>query len=423
MKNLIAKILGFLTRAVLMQFKPVIVGVTGSVGKTSTKEAIVAVVQERFSVRSSVGNYNNEFGLPLAVLGEASPGKNIFGWLSVFFRALLTLLKNNYPQVLVLEMGADKPGDITYLLRLTGPLDYAVITDIGISHLLNYSSKEALAKEKLTLARGVKDHGTIVLNIDNEILAKFASEKKNENIVTYGSGESVQVGAVETKLIQQGKQWGLNFKIKYQGATVPVVIPNALGRANVYAGLAAACVGLKMGMNLVEVSQGLGKYSPPAGRLRFMEGIKHTWIIDDTYNAAPASVNLALDVLKEVAGSSRKVAVLGGMAELGNQTESGHKEVAIKIQEVGVEMVFLVGDNAKIIRDELERRQFKGIVKWFDAADNARIPVQNEIREGDMILIKGSQSSRMEKVVKEIMADPQSADKVLVRQSEYWQKN
>jgi UDP-N-acetylmuramoyl-tripeptide--D-alanyl-D-alanine ligase len=150
-----------------------------------------------------------------------------------------------------------------------------------------------------------------------------------------------------------------------------------------------------------------------------IDGIKHTRIIDDTYNAAPSSTNLALEVLSQVA-NGRKVAALGGMAELGSQNDAGHRAVAEKIQEVGVEAVFLVGENAKIIKDELERRHFSGTVKWFENSDNARIPVQNELREGDTILVKGSQSARMEKVVKEIMADPMLAEKLLVRQSEYW---
>lgn len=411
------------TRAVLVKFKPVIIGITGSVGKTSTKDAVVSVLAERYRVRSSSGNYNNEFGLPLTVLGEKSAGKNPFGWLMIFIRACLTLIGGGYPQVIVLEMGSDKPGDIAYLLKLTGPLDYAIVTDIGISHLMNYPSRDALAKEKLSLIKGAKDHGVAILNIDNELIAKFVSEKKFDNVMTYGFSGTPDVTAVEMNLVASGNSWGLNFKIKDKRAVVPVLIPDALGRSNVYAGLAAACVGLRMGMNLVEVSQALGKFQPPAGRLRVIPGIKHTKIIDDTYNSAPSSTNLALEVLSQLGTTGRKVAVLGGMAELGAQNEAGHKEVAVKIQEVGVDLVFLVGENARIIKDELERRQFRGQVKWFENSDNARIPVQNEIMENDTVLIKGSQSARMEKVVKEIMAQPELAEKLLVRQSEYWLKN
>jgi UDP-N-acetylmuramoyl-tripeptide--D-alanyl-D-alanine ligase len=422
MKNIVAKILGVLTKLTLLKFKPVIIGITGSVGKTSTKTAVATVLKSKFTVRKSENSYNNEFGLPFTVLNQKFVGKNPLSWIWVFIKCIFQLLGGSYPQILVLEMGADRPGDIEKLLALTGQLDYAVITDIGVSHMMNYPSREALAKEKLSITKGVKPTGTIVLNLDNELIAKFAREKKGvKKITTYGLDQDSDVAASELQLINKNHVSGLGLKIKHNGTVVPVLIPDVLGRSNVYAALAAASVGLGIGMNLVEISQALANFKPPPGRLRLIEGIKRTRIIDDTYNAAPASTNLALEVLSQVA-TGRKVAALGGMAELGSQSEIGHREVAAKIQEVGVEEVFLVGENAKIIKDELEKRNFTGIVKWFENSDNARIPVQNELREGDTILIKGSQSARMEKIVKEIMFDPELAEKLLVRQSPEWFK-
>lgn len=418
MKTLATKILALLTRLTLWKFKPVIIGVTGSVGKTSTREAVASVLCERFSVRSSIHSYNNAFGLPLTVLGQESPGKNPLGWVWLVITSLWMIKGSRYPQVLVLEMGADRPGDISYLLQLTGPLDYAVVTDIGVSHMMNYPNVEALAKEKLTLAKGIKNTGVAILNYDNNHIAQFVKSKR-PNAVTYGLDQESDVAASELQIYDKDNVYGMNFKIKHKGTVVPVLLPNSLGRSNVYAALAAAAIGLNNGMNLVEISQALLKYKAPAGRLRLLNGIKNTKIIDDTYNAAPASMNLALEVTAQVA-KGRSVAVLGGMAELGSQNESGHREVANKIQELGFQTVFLVGENAKIIKDELEKRHFTGTVKWFGTSNEARIPVQNEIHEGDTILIKGSQSARMEKVVKEIMAEPEQADKLLVRQSEKW---
>ena len=418
MKTFATKILSVLTRLALWKFKPVIIGITGSVGKTSTKEAITTVLQDRFIVRASSGNYNNEFGLPFTVLNQDSPGKNPFAWAWLIITSLWMLKGGRYPQVLILEMGSDKPGDIAYLLELTGPLDFAVVTDIGVSHMMNYPNLEALAKEKLTLAKGIKKTGLAVLNYDNNSIAQYVKSKQ-PNAITYGLDQEADVAASELQIYDKDGVYGMNFKIKYGGTVMPILLPNSLGRSNVYAALAAASIGLSNGMNLVEISQALEKYKAPAGRLRMLEGIKHTKIIDDTYNAAPASTSLALEVLTQVA-KGRTVAALGGMAELGNQNEKGHRDVATKIQELGIKTVFLVGENAKIILDELEKRHFSGTVKWFADSDAARIPVQNEIREGDTILIKGSQSARMEKIVKEIMAEPELAEKILVRQSNYW---
>jgi UDP-N-acetylmuramoyl-tripeptide--D-alanyl-D-alanine ligase len=419
MKTIVAKILAALTRLILMKFKPVIVGITGSVGKTSTREAVSAVLKKRFTVRQSKASYNNEFGLPLAVLGQDSPGGNPFGWIWLVIKSFSMLLGGKYPQVVVLEMGADRPGDISNLLKITGSIDYAVVTDVGISHLMNYSSREALGKEKLSLVKGLKSNGTAVLNLDNDVISQFIKKGGAKSVVTYGLGPGADVSAVEINLVNRPDMQGLNFKIRYQGAVVPAMLYDALGKSSVYAALAAASVGVSMGLNMVEISEGLGSFQPPPGRLRLLAGIKWTKIIDDTYNAAPASTNLALEVLQQVA-PGRKVAALGGMAELGAQNDSGHREVAAKIQEVGVNSVILVGENGKIVQDELQKRHYNGKVQWFENSDSARMAVQNELQEGDTILVKGSQSARMEKVVKEIMADPLLAEKFLVRQSPAW---
>jgi UDP-N-acetylmuramoyl-tripeptide--D-alanyl-D-alanine ligase len=419
MKTIAQKILSLMTRLTLLKFKPVIVGITGSVGKTSTREAITAVLSKSFDVRQSQASYNNEFGLPFTVLGKKSPGTNPFGWLWLGISSLLTLLGGKYPHVLVLEMGADKPRDIPNLLKITGNIDYAVVTNVGISHLMNYSSPESLAKEKLSLIKGLKPGGLAVLNLDNDSIAKYVHAKGPERTTTFGFDQEANVAAVEINLINKPGAQGLNFKIRHQGTIVPVMLYDHLGKSSIYASLAAASVGLAMGMNLVEISEALAGFQAPPGRLRMLAGIKRTKIIDDTYNAAPTSTNLALEVLAQLA-PGRKLAALGGMAELGAQNESGHREVAAKIQESGVSQLFLVGENAKIMQDELHKRHYTGTIQWFENSDACRMSVQNALQEGDTILIKGSQSSRMEKVVKEIMADPMSAEKLLVRQSAKW---
>jgi UDP-N-acetylmuramoyl-tripeptide--D-alanyl-D-alanine ligase len=423
MRTLFLKILALLTKLTIWKFKPVIVGITGSVGKTSTKEAVAAVLRPRFTVRAAVSSYNNEFGLPLTVLGQSSPGRSLFKWLWLFGRVLAMLLGSRYPQVLVLEMGADRSGDIAKLLNLTGPIDYAIVTDIGVSHLMNYSSPDALAREKLSLIKGLKTSGVSILNIDNQAIAKYIKAKQPLGVVTYGLDQEADVAASEINISNKDDVIGLNFKIKNLGTVMPVLLPQALGSSNVYAALAAAAVGLSMKMNLVEISQALGTFQPPAGRLRLIPGIKNTKIIDDTYNAAPASVKLGLDVLSQITPKGyRKLGVLGGMAELGAHNESGHKEVAAKIVEIGLDAVYLVGENSKIIRDELAKLGYTGPVEWFADSVAACLPVQNALQERDHVLIKGSQSARMEKVVKEIMSEPLRAPELLVRQSEAWLK-
>ncbi|MGE5298150.1 MAG: UDP-N-acetylmuramoyl-tripeptide--D-alanyl-D-alanine ligase [Acidobacteriaceae bacterium] len=419
MKHFVVKILNLLARRTVKRFRPKVVGITGSVGKTSTKEAVLCVLKNSFNTRANVGSYNNEFGLPLTILGFSSPGKNIFKWVPIIFRSFVSLFQKDYPEILVLEMGADKPGDIKSLLAIIGKLDVAVITDIGISHLEKYPNFESLSAEKMSIVEGLEIDGTVVLNCDNPELSKQLP-KIATNKISYGltkgdlmaSGVSV-TGKTETS--------GLSFDLNYRGKTVPCLLPGSLGLPNVYAAMAAVSVALAMGLSLEQAALNLKNFSGPAGRLKLLKGIKRTWIIDDTYNAAPASTLAALDVLNQIS-DSRKIAVLGGMEELGSENISGHKQVAEKLDLIKASVAVLVGNKGRIIQEELMRRKFAGKILWFETSDDAKLPVQELIAEGDTILIKGSQAARMEKVVKEIMAQPMLAEKLLVRQSETWLK-
>ncbi len=417
MRTFVKAILRILAKLTLARYKPRVVAITGSVGKTSTKEAIAAVLKSRYSIRATTGNYNNEIGLPLTIIGEESAGKNPLGWIWIFIKSVLKLLGSHYPQVLILELGTDHPGDINYLTGVIGDIDAAVITDIGISHLEFFSSRESLAKEKISLIKKLRSNAAAILNFDNPKVLEGKNLTKAE-VIGYGFSDA-HVKATDFNLIRSGNQWGSNFKVHYRGTVVPFFLPQALGAPAVYAALAAIAVGIRFNLNLVQASEALQIFSPPPGRLRLLDGIKHTTIIDDTYNAAPASTIAAIQVLTQIS-FGRKLAAIGSMAELGKQTETGHREVAAKIVESHIDLVFLVGENAKIIGDELNKRQFAGRAWWFETSDQACIPIQDALLEGDTILIKGSQSARMEKIVKEIMADPMRAESLLVRQSEKW---
>lgn len=418
MKYFLQTILTVLAKLTLARFKPRVVGITGSVGKTSTKEAVALVLSSKYKTRSSQENYNNEIGLPLSILGEASAGRNLFGWLWIMLKSLLKLPGANYPEVLVLEMGTDHPGDIAALIRVVGKLNAAIITDIGISHLEFFASPQALAREKLSILRGLTKQGTAVLNFDNQKIIEGAANLRSE-VMSFGMSNNAHVYASDFRITEKDEIPGTNFKIHYNGTVVPFFIPNVFGRPVVYAALAATAVGLKFGLNLVQIAQRLESFNPPPGRLRLLAGIKKTQILDDTYNAAPASSIAALEALKSIA-RGRKIAALGDMAELGAASEQGYREVGTKIVEYGIDVVFLVGTAVSIIEDELRLRKFGGSVFRYDNSGQAGIPLQNFLLPGDTVLIKGSQSSRMEKIVKEIMADPLNADKLLVRQSEKW---
>ncbi|HEX5429679.1 MAG TPA: UDP-N-acetylmuramoyl-tripeptide--D-alanyl-D-alanine ligase [Patescibacteria group bacterium] len=424
MRKVLETILAAYARWALALHKPQIVGITGSVGKSSAKDAISLVLSQKFSVGATAGNFNSQIGLPLAVLGIKKSGgfkKNlasVFGWLWIIISAPFGILKRDFPKILVLEMGTDHPGDITGLLNITGPLSSAVLTDIGISHMEFFPSREALAKEKLSILKGLKNSGIAILNADNSKVLEGKS--KVPNTLTYGFGPADVQAHNFHYTVRDGRP-GIVFFVQTAKDSREFFIPNAVGKPAAYAALGATAVGLSFGLDLQEVAKALENYHQPAGRLQIISGANGSTIIDDTYNASPSSVIAALEALSEVS-STRQLVSLGHMAELGSESESGHRQVADKLAAMKPDIIFLVGEKTKTIESELKNRQFAGQVFWFPDSDAAKISVKQNLLAGDWILVKGSQSARMEKIVKAIMRNPLDAPKLLVRQSKQWQR-
>ncbi|MFH0987898.1 MAG: Mur ligase family protein, partial [Parcubacteria group bacterium] len=197
MKRAIQKILAMLARRIVRKYKPRIVGITGSVGKTSAREACFSVLNSKFHCRRNVKNYNNELGVPLTIIGAESGGKNIFRWLSVVFQAwrLIIAKDKNYPEVLVLEMGADKPGDIEYLLSIA-PLDAAVVTKVGPTHLEFFDSVENVAREKSQIIAGLPASAFVALNYDDPLIRKMENKTKSR-VIFFGQDEKATVRSID----------------------------------------------------------------------------------------------------------------------------------------------------------------------------------------------------------------------------------
>jgi len=261
--------LAFWVKCFIWRFQPKIVAITGSVGKTSTKEAIAKVLENKFQIRKSKGNYNNEIGVPLAILGEESAGKNLFLWSFIFLKSFVKLFSKSYPEILILELGTDRAGDINYLVNLLGKIDVAVITDIGISHLEFFGSPAELAREKLSLIKKLQPANAAVLNFDNIKIFEGKNQTKAQ-VIGYGFSNEAQLRASDFHLIQTQGVWGANFKVHFEGNVVPFFLPQVLGRPGVYAALAAASVGLRFNINLVHASEALKQYESPPGRMKLL---------------------------------------------------------------------------------------------------------------------------------------------------------
>jgi UDP-N-acetylmuramoyl-tripeptide--D-alanyl-D-alanine ligase len=419
--EILKKVLQVISTLILKKYNPRVISITGSVGKTSTKEAIFSVLANKYRVRRSEKNYNNEIGLPLTIIGVDSGKSSHWEWLKVFCKGLVTIIfPVEYPEVLVLEMGADRPGDIKYLSSLVRS-DVGVVTEVSPSHIEFFKTLEGIAKEKMTLVTELDVNALALINVDNELIAKHKEHIKARTM-TYGFKDGADLQATDLLFNYANDEdvKGLSFKLNYKGTILPVRLNNVLAKHQIYSALAATAVGLEFGLNLVEIAGFLANFSLPCARLNLIGGIKRTSIIDDTYNASPASVVAAVDVLSAVR-ATRKIAVLGDMLELGEEAGKAHRAVGKKILESRIDIFFGVGEGMKAAVMELKKNGFpeKNIFQ-FDDPITAGIKLQEIMQEGDLVLIKGSQGLRMEKVVEEVMAEPQKAGELLCRQNEEW---
>ncbi|HNZ86436.1 MAG TPA: Mur ligase family protein [bacterium] len=425
MKNILKYILKIFSKLILKKYKPEIIAITGSVGKTSSKEAIGQILSKKFRVRRTGGNLNNEIGVPLTIIGfNESPNTSIFGWLKVFWRAIYLLIfkYKKYPSKLIIEMGADHPGDIEYLVNFIN-IDVAVLTKISQVHLEFFKSIDGVLNEKKKIFSKLTKNSYAVLNNDDEKVASLKNQL-NSRVMTYGIKNESDVWATDLQIVKKDDVLRTNFKIRYAGNIVPVFIPDSLGLAQVYAFLSAATIGLIYGINLVEISIFAKDYISPYGRTRLIRGIKDSYIIDDTYNSNPEATKLALDLLCDMKNiiHGKTIAVLGDMLELGSESIVLHREIGQHILEKkDIDYVLMIGENSKHIHTYLEDNNFSNSY-YFDNKEKLIEYLKSILAKDSLILVKGSQGARMEFVVKAIMKSPGLASKLLVRQGKEWIK-
>ncbi|MDP3052403.1 MAG: UDP-N-acetylmuramoyl-tripeptide--D-alanyl-D-alanine ligase [bacterium] len=411
MKTISLKILRWalkgLAKNFVSRYQPGIVAVTGSVGKTSTKEAIKAVLSRERRVRATSGNFNNEIGVPLTILGDWQKIEKpaFWFWARVILSALIRILnphKSAYPEILVLEYAADRPGDIKYLLEIVRS-QIAVVTAIGNipAHVEFYSGPEALAREKSKIVEQLPTVGFAILNADDALVLDMKNRTRSQ-IMTFGFNDFAQIKITGFENFSDNGPTGIAFKLEYGGNFVPVKINGAFGKGQAYAAAAAACVGLIFGMNLVKIAEALAEnFKPPLRRMNLVKGVKGTFIIDDSYNASPLSMRLALETLKELK-AKRKVAVLGDMLEIGKYSLEAHEEIG-KFAAGFVDLLITIGPRAKFIAEAAAKAGLdKENISSFLIAEEAKKEVELKIKKGDLILVKGSRAIGLDKVVEEI---------------------
>ncbi len=345
-----------------------VVGVTGSTGKTTTKELIAAVLQRRFSTLKSPGNYNNEIGLPLTML-RLHPA---IEWV-------------------VQEMGMYDLGEIAHLAEIALPA-VGVVTNVGPTHLERLGSVERIAQAKAELVQALPPDGLAILNGDDERVRAMATLTKARNAFYYGLEPHNDLRASD---IQTYGLEGLLMSFHFRGESVRARLP-LLGRHSVHGALAAAAVGLSQGLAWDEIISGLRDESAQV-RLMVVPGAQGTTILDDTYNASPASTVAALNLLAEMDG--RRVAVLGGMLELGSYEVQGHCLAGRRAAEVASVLV-TVGELGHLIAEEAVATGMPPSAVHAVADNDDAVDVLHQVLvEGDFVLVKGSRGMVMESIV------------------------
>ncbi len=422
-KKIIAYILKIESQLVLSKYKPKIVAITGSVGKTSTKDAVYAVLAGVAHVRKSEKSYNSEIGLPLTILGIPNGWNNPLSWLKNIGKGFwLYIWPHKYPTWLVLEVGVGKEGD----MRRTAswlPSNVVIITAIGETpaHIEFFNSRKNLIEEKSSLIKTLKKDGLLILNADDEDVLAMKAKTKNITI-TYGWKLGADaLGSGDSMLYDgEGVPKGVTFRIDEGGTSLPIVVEGVFGRNHIYASLAALALSSGLKFNMINAIDALKNYEIAPGRMRLLKGIRDSLIIDDTYNSSPFACKSALLTFGQVKCSGRKIAILGDMLELGKHTEEAHKNIG-KIAKENANVLITVGQRAKAIKEgALEVGMNSENIFEFLSSSEAGKFAETFVQKGDLVLVKGSQGIRMERVCEALLLEKENKNKLLVRQDREW---
>jgi UDP-N-acetylmuramyl pentapeptide synthase len=277
-------------------------------------------------------------------------------------------------------------------------------------------------REKRTLAEYLRPGGKLIINGDDPHLSDLRTDFRGLT-TTFGLRETNDFYSSHDEIVYEGSMpAGERFRINHEGASVPVIVYGSLGIPRLYASLAALTVAQSIGIDLVSASTALAGWSPPPGRMRILQGVRETLLIDDSYNSSPAAALAALDTLQTIAARGRKIALLGDMLELGKYATDSHREVGERAA-VCADMLITVGFRARLMAEAaLDAGMPDTGVRSYeqDESERAGLELERELQPGDIVLIKGSQSIRMERAVECLMAEPQMASDLLVRQESEW---
>lgn len=429
-KSLIRNILKRNVKSALERYNPTIIAVCGSVGKTTVRNLLAQSLREYGAVGSNRKNYNSEWGIIFSILQVEAPGKNPLEWLKIMAKSFaFGNLEEEFPDIWVLELGVDKPGDMDFFVQDFLKFDAVIFTFYGESpvHLENFESVKDLVQEDLNALTALKDDGFVIANSDDPMQASMIKKHK-DHIITYGLYEAdvtlVDIQS-EIDMVDDKSVWDtygtaikpiLHQKISYRGGLVPFQVEYMFGTAQAKCLLPVVSFFIHEGVNLIEISQKITTFQPVNGRMRFFEGIKDTLIIDDTYNAAPASVEEGLRSMEFIKlEGARKIAVLGSMMELGEKEIDEHARIG-QVAAEHVDILVTVGDKMIHAHKEFQfHKSYKAAIHVQEPED-AVDWIRMNVTPNDIFYVKGSASTHMERVVAELISFKKYRTQNLVRQ-------
>ncbi|MBS4175470.1 UDP-N-acetylmuramoyl-tripeptide--D-alanyl-D-alanine ligase [Bacillus sp. FJAT-49736] len=362
-----------LAKAYLNELDVKVVGITGSNGKTTTKDMVASVLSQKYKVQKTIGNFNGKQGLPLTVLSL-----------------------NEDTEIAVLEMGMSAKGEIEFLTKLARP-DVTIITNIGEAHLQDLGSRGAIADAKMEIVQGLSPDGLFIYMGDEPLLKERIQAYPNIRRKTFGASNENDIYPMNVKQEEFGSAYSTNI-----APELSLFIP-VLGEYNVLNSLAAIMTGLEFGLSLNEIKEGLSSMQLTAMRMEMLSGMKGVKILNDAYNASPTSMKAALNLVMDLEQTKSKIVVLGDMLELGKDEIEFHREIGRFLQPSKIQYVYTYGELGYYIAEEATK-QF-GSERVFSYLDKQKLTnaLLSVIRGNELILVKASRGMKLEDVVDSLM--------------------
>jgi len=357
-----------------------VIGITGSNGKTSTKDMVAAIAGEQFNTLKTKGNYNNEIGLPLTLLEL-----------------------DDHMEIAVLEMGMSGYGEIELLSRIAKP-DIAIITNIGEAHMLQLGSREGIAKAKLEIIAGLQPGGVLIYDGDEPLLSQRVEElmkQRNIRCIRFGHSERNEYYPCDIRISAECTEFSA-VRAADGSRLIDLRIP-LLGRHNAVNALSAIAAGEIIGLTEKSIHSGLARMTPTGMRIETVHASNGAVLLNDTYNASPASMTAALRLLEELQVAGRKIVVLGDMLDLGPESEHYHREIGRSLSPEHFHAVFTHGELAAYIAMECEERFPPGTIEAYTDKQALISRLRGWIKPQDTLLFKASRGQQLEEIVEALM--------------------